>query len=603
MVRFILIVVPGREKSATNNAIFESEAVNELCSRVVMLVHDFWKMSRDNQITLIRSILQKNDNIIVFVPSVHIPRYMPGDLIDRLKMEKSVSAITCFLGDEIDRMAHYQNMPATDFINEYLSALDGIYTYSIFDARKYGLSYIDSPLKKFDHKITSKNPKVFFIGREKGRIQILRDVGKYLMHHGITCEFLVMKDDKTKLLEDGDGVYFVDYIRYDEMIRKVQESTCLLGIVGEYISMPGLNFKESILYNKKFLTNAYHLEKIPHYDARYQKEFHKVEDIDIDWLKDKTEVQYDYGGWFDLKCFFDTIEKDFYSGHLRRMAELNRKLMCRENLMRQQQIVLYRTEALKFPARKGKLYKEDISSYIPYGYIPRLTIPRATGSNHLYFYFAEVDRLKNITMQLKNTSDEEVKASPSVWILCEKDADQSKYFMSSLPVSDDQDPVGLFQKERSALESRVEKLKRRLEKERNLPLLTYDVHVSKVGWVNKIYEGAYEGRTPIEAVRLHFSTEQASLQIATSTKKFGWSEFVMEEEISGSTGKSLPLNGICIKLDDAERNRYGIRYRVMWNDSCWSDWEKNGVRLSSDEKNLIGVEIELYEKIGRRNEA
>ena len=317
-------------------------------------------------------------------------------------------------------MSIFKNMAEEDFNEEYLSLFDAVYSSSYYESEKLGLRYIDEPLRKFSYPDVQQHQKVFFCGRDKGRLPLLKDIGKYLLSHGIDCEFLVLRDEKNKNFKNGDGIQYIEYIPYDIMIKKAQESSCLLGLIGEHTSMPACSFRESIMYNKKFLTNAQNIHILPHYNGKYQKTISTIEDIDIDWICNNENVQYNYSGYFELKYFFETIKNDYTHGLLRRLVMMNRRILHCRDKMPHTQYILYRKEKFTVPANKGALLEEDISDIIPYGYIPRVAFARATGSNHLYYYFIEVTRLKKINIQIRNTSNKDVVANPSIWIVCEK---------------------------------------------------------------------------------------------------------------------------------------------------------------------------------------
>jgi|GEM_PF-3965902 len=55
-----------------------------------------------------------------------------------------------------------------------------------------------------------------------------------------------------------------------------------------------------------------------------------------------------------------------------------------------------------------------------------------------------------------------------------------------------------------------------------------------------------------------------------------WQEWVKNGEIAGTTGQSLRLEAIRIKLKDLSSNNVNIIYRVHIQGIGWDEWVKNG---------------------------
>jgi len=59
-------------------------------------------------------------------------------------------------------------------------------------------------------------------------------------------------------------------------------------------------------------------------------------------------------------------------------------------------------------------------------------------------------------------------------------------------------------------------------------------------------------------------------------QNIGWQDWVSDGELSGTSGKSLRLEAIQIKLTDEMAEQYDIYYRVHAQNYGWLDWAKNG---------------------------
>lgn len=55
-----------------------------------------------------------------------------------------------------------------------------------------------------------------------------------------------------------------------------------------------LRYFEAVCYNRKLLTNNPNIEKLPFYNPEYMKVFSSSDDIDVEWVKKKGEIDYGY---------------------------------------------------------------------------------------------------------------------------------------------------------------------------------------------------------------------------------------------------------------------------------------------------------------------
>ena len=87
---------------------------------------------------------------------------------------------------------------------------------------------------------------------------------------------------------------------------------------------------------------------------------------------------------------------------------------------------------------------------------------------------------------------------------------------------------------------------------------------------------------------------------ATHVQDIGWQEYVNNGKMSGTSGRSLRLEGIKILLTGDMANHFDVYYRVHIQDYGWLGWAKNGEESGSQghSKRLEGIEIVLVEKDG-----
>lgn len=327
--KFILLIFPAGEKSMTRMGLWRECYDNEI-DNAVIVDYSFWNMSLNEQINYIISLIdEERDNFIICCPGTQIPECIPEEVIKELKKRElpALKSVVIYLIDSLERMASGHRMTVNEFKN-YFSVFDAIYTYDPFEAKKYGMIYAPSPLKKFDVKNKrAQGSKVFFIGRTKGRLTLLMDIAKQLEENEIDYEFLVLRDKTCEDLEDMGNIHFIPYLKYDLVVEKVAEASCLLSLPSKNAHMMSASYMEAVLYNKKVLTNCNFISSLPYYDSRYMRVINEISDLDIEWLKEEVEVDYHHSGTFSVKSFFKRIEEDYEKGYLYRCSELNKAVI------------------------------------------------------------------------------------------------------------------------------------------------------------------------------------------------------------------------------------------------------------------------------------
>ena len=98
--------------------------------------------------------------------------------------------------------------------------------------------------------------------------------------------------------------------------------------------------------------------------------------------------------------------------------------------------------------------------------------------------------------------------------------------------------------------------------------------------------------------RDYIAEDYAKIQYKTHVQNVGWQDFVKNDELSGTNGRSLRLEAIKIRLTGELSNRYDIYYRVHAQNVGWLDWAKNGEESGTEGYGfrLEGIQIMLVEK-------
>ena len=97
-------------------------------------------------------------------------------------------------------------------------------------------------------------------------------------------------------------------------------------------------------------------------------------------------------------------------------------------------------------------------------------------------------------------------------------------------------------------------------------IITYETHVSNIGWQEQVNNGNISGTTglskSVEAYKINLNYSESSLNYQTYSSKYGWQEMTSSSNVSGTTGKSIPIEAIKINFHGKILNDYDVYYRV-----------------------------------------
>ena len=121
------------------------------------------------------------------------------------------------------------------------------------------------------------------------------------------------------------------------------------------------------------------------------------------------------------------------------------------------------------------------------------------------------------------------------------------------------------------------------------------------GWVtengNYISDDELENYIPKKDEILkaqYVNGDEVSVMYRTHVQSFGWQDFVENGNLSGTVGKAKRLEGIEIRLENADYSG-GIQYRTHVQSYGWQNWKSNGVMsgTSGEAKRLEAIQIRL----------
>lgn len=134
----------------------------------------------------------------------------------------------------------------------------------------------------------------------------------------------------------------------------------------------------------------------------------------------------------------------------------------------------------------------------------------------------------------------------------------------------------------------------------------YQTHVQSYGWQGYVSNGAMSGTTGqakrLEGIRIKLSNADAtgSIQYRTHVQSYGWQGWVADGAMSGTSGEAKRLEAIEIKLTGNMAAKYDVYYRAYSQSYGWLGWAKNGATAGTAgySYRLEAVQIKLVAKGG-----
>ena len=135
------------------------------------------------------------------------------------------------------------------------------------------------------------------------------------------------------------------------------------------------------------------------------------------------------------------------------------------------------------------------------------------------------------------------------------------------------------------------------------PSISYRTHVQNIGWQGWKHDGEMSGTSGkslrLEGIELKINSNfSGGIKYKTHVQNIGWQDWKNNGEMAGTSGKSLRLEAIQIELTGDVANHYDIYYRVHAQNFGWLDWAQNGQKAGTSDYGyrLEAIEIVLQEK-------
>lgn len=150
---------------------------------------------------------------------------------------------------------------------------------------------------------------LLFVGGAKGRYKLLKAIYHRLNGRGINCQFYLSNMDEAPDPSET-GIHIVTRVPYEENIKLLLQSKCVLDIVPPKTNCNTLRVSEAIAYDVRVLTNNLHIVGEEYYRPDLISTYTSPEDINVDFLKRSySNVDYKYKEKIGAKAFLKHLDQ------------------------------------------------------------------------------------------------------------------------------------------------------------------------------------------------------------------------------------------------------------------------------------------------------
>lgn len=251
----------------------------------------------------------KNNTVyVVFLNTSLINARYPASLLEQYRKQYGNVKYILFFIDTAERPI------CNDAVRLLKSGvMDAVYSFDRKDSEQYGMKHWHSPYSKILFDDQEKEYALYLCCSVGFRRNEILQVAEACAVNGVERYFHLRCSDlqTAALLRDIDnGIKIYDdiWLPYEQVLRESLAANCILEIVRPEQLGLTLRAYEAVCYNRKLLTNNKAILDFEFYNPRFMQYFEKVEDIDWDWVKEETEVDYHYNGEFSpLRLLEDII--------------------------------------------------------------------------------------------------------------------------------------------------------------------------------------------------------------------------------------------------------------------------------------------------------
>jgi hypothetical protein len=186
-------------------------------------------------------------------------------------------------------------------IDEIKERFDLVISYDRFEAEKNSIEFYPSVYSSSDiDTYNLNNNSVLFLGKAKDRLMEIIHLYELLTKNDIECDFYLTQVPKDQQIYN-DKIHYINWMDYNTYLSKVRKCGCLIELLQKDANSATFRTCESIVYNKKLLTNNKEILNLSLYKRGNISLMKSIDSIDVAFLKSP------------IKYFYTDEEKESFS--------------------------------------------------------------------------------------------------------------------------------------------------------------------------------------------------------------------------------------------------------------------------------------------------
>ena len=159
-----------------------------------------------------------------------------------------------------DKISLYYKQFGKNNVDRLLSEVDYSFTYNKEDSFLYNMELMPPTFPYFngfgfiENKSNMITSDLFFVGKSKGRHELLHRIYKKATELGYRCDFTILGVPEHDRL-NGSSINYTNTLNYDEVIKRVKSTKCIVNLVQDGGAGLALRDYEAIYFDKYLLTN------------------------------------------------------------------------------------------------------------------------------------------------------------------------------------------------------------------------------------------------------------------------------------------------------------------------------------------------------------
>lgn len=175
-------------------------------------------------------------------------------------------------------------------INVIKEHIDCVLAFDSRDAEKYNYPYLPNQPYKIDTNEGSKELKsdIFFVGSNKGRLDILIKIYEKMTAHGLVCDFHIMGVEQ-KYQKYSDNIIYNQIMNYEDVLKHAVSTKCILEVVQKDTAYTSIRTTEALQLKKKLLTNSQAAKKLDCYNEKIIQIFENPDEIKPEFVREEVK--------------------------------------------------------------------------------------------------------------------------------------------------------------------------------------------------------------------------------------------------------------------------------------------------------------------------